>query len=50
MHTLKGHSDWVRSVAFFPNGKSIFTESEYNLDKIWDTQAGALVSSFVRVL
>jgi len=45
MRTLTGHSDWVRSVGFSPNGKRVVSGSEDNLVKIWDTETGVEVSS-----
>ena len=47
MHTLAGHSDFVFSVDFSPDGNLVASGSKDNLVKIWDTKTGALVSSFV---
>jgi len=47
VHTLIGHTGGVNSVAFSPNGKRVASGSDDNLVKIWDTETGALVSSFV---
>ena len=49
MHTLVGHPDCVWSVAFSPDGTRIVSGSIDNLVKIWDTETGAEVSSFVEV-
>ena len=49
MHTLVGHSHFVMSVAFSPNGDRIVSGSSDKLVKIWDTETGAEVSSFVGV-
>ena len=49
MHTLVGHSYMVLSVAFSPNGDRIVSGSSDKLVKIWDTETGAEVSSFVEV-
>jgi len=49
MRTLTGHSAEVQSVAFSPNAKLTASGSSDKLVKIWDTETGALVSSFVRV-
>ena len=49
MRTLTGHADWVRSLAFSPNGKRVVSGSQDEVVKIWDTATGALVSSFVGV-
>jgi len=48
MRTLAVHSA-VESVAFSPNGKRVVSASEDKLVKIWDTETGAQVSSFVGV-
>ena len=49
MRTLTGHSGWVISVAFSPNGKRIVSGSEDNLVKIWEIATGAEVCGFVGV-
>ena len=50
VHTLTGQSGPGWSVAFSPNGKHVISGSEEdNLVRIWDTDTGALVSSFVGV-
>ena len=49
MRTLTGHSDWVLSVAFSPDGKRVASGSGDGLVKIWDTKTGVQVSSFVEV-
>jgi len=38
--TLKGHSDWVLSVAFSPDGKRIVSGSYDKTLKIWDAVSG----------
>ena len=38
--TLRGHSSWVRSVAYSPDGKHIVSGSGDNTVKIWDAQSG----------
>jgi WD40 repeat protein len=35
LQTFKGHSDWVSSVAFSPNGNTIATGSHDNTVKLW---------------
>ena len=42
--TLTGHSDWVRSVAYSPDGKHIVSGSEDGTVKVWDSQTGKEVS------
>jgi WD40 repeat protein len=43
VHTLNGHTDWVRSVAFSPDGSHIASGSWDNTIKIWDASTGAVV-------
>jgi len=45
--TLRGHSDWVRSVAYSPDGKHIVSGSADNTVKVWDAQTGKEVSVLV---
>ena len=47
MHTLTGHSGPVFSIAFSLNGNRVVSGSDDTLVKIWDTETGAEVSSFV---
>jgi len=49
LHTLTGHSGPVFVVAFSPNGNRVVSGSRERLVKIWDTETGAEVSSFVGV-
>ena len=44
-----GHSHAVYSVDFSPNGNRVVSGSRDNLVKIWDTETGVAVSSFVGV-
>jgi len=48
-HSLKGHLDSVFAVAFSPDGMRVVSGSRDNLVKIWNTETGAQVSSFVGV-
>ena len=41
--TLRGHSDWVRSVAFSPDGTRVVSGSDDKLVKIWRSDTGAEV-------
>ena len=42
--TLTGHSDYVKSVAYSPDGKHIVSGSEDSTVKVWDSQTGKEVS------
>ena len=48
--TLTGHSDFVRSVAYSPDGKHIVSGSFDNTVKVWDSQTGTEVSHCVLTL
>jgi WD40 repeat protein len=40
LFTLKGHSDWVGSIAFSPDGKRLASSSADQTVKVWDVQTG----------
>ena len=40
LQTLKGHTDWVYSVAFSPDGQRIVSGSRDKTLKIWDANSG----------
>ena len=44
---VTGHSDYVTSVAYSPDGKHIVSGSEDNTVKVWDSQTGKEVSVIV---
>ena len=42
LQTLEGHSDWVRIVAFSPDGKQLASGSSDSTVRLWETATGAL--------
>jgi WD40 repeat protein len=40
---LEGHEDWVRSVAFSPDGKHIVSESGDHTIQLWDAETGDML-------
>ena len=49
VHTLPGHSGYMRVVAFSPNGNLVARVSANERVEIWDTATGTLVSGVVGV-
>jgi WD40 repeat protein len=43
LFTLRGHIDWVRRVAYSPDGKWIVTGSKDKTAKVWNAGTGELV-------
>ena len=43
---LFGHTKYVRSVAFFPDGTSLVSGSDDKTIKLWDMQTGGVVKTF----
>ena len=44
---LQGHTDDVNHIAFSPDGKKILSGSEDNTVRLWDTETGLLIHTFV---
>ncbi|KIS68592.1 putative lipoprotein-associated phospholipase A2 [Mycosarcoma maydis] len=40
LKTLTGHDNWVRGLAFSPNGKSLLSVSDDKTMRLWDLQSG----------
>lgn len=40
LHVLRGHANWVRSVAFSPDGKTIASGSEDSSIRLWNAHTG----------
>jgi WD40 repeat protein len=46
MAVLSGHTDWVRSVTFSLDGRSLASGSNDRTVKLWDVQTGCVVKTF----
>jgi WD40 repeat protein len=47
-HTLTGHTDWVRSVAYSPDGQTIASGSDDNTIKLWRVSDGTEILTLTR--
>ena len=45
LRSLEGHSDWVYSVAFSPDGAKIASGSVDRSVKLWDVESGEVIHS-----
>ncbi|KAG4427203.1 hypothetical protein IFR05_017314, partial [Cadophora sp. M221] len=45
LQTLEGHSNWVSSVAFSPDGKQVVSGSGDETARLWDAATGALLQT-----
>ncbi|WP_435367797.1 WD40 repeat domain-containing protein, partial [Staphylococcus aureus] len=41
LHTLYGHTNWVRSVAFDKDGRIIISASDDKTIRVWNSSTGA---------
>ena len=46
VESLIGHSDWIRAIAFSPDGKYLVSGSNDRTVRLWDLQTGQLIRLF----
>ena len=44
--TFTGHTNWVTSVAFAPDGKTVLTGSADTTARLWDVASGKILHTF----
>lgn len=47
VRSLKGHSDWIRSLAFSPDGQAIVSGSNDETTRLWEVKTGQLIHMLV---
>ena len=47
INTLKGHTNWVLSLAISPDNKKIVSGSSDNTIRIWDLDSGNLINTLI---
>ena len=47
LHTLNGHSDWVRSIAFSPDGTLLASGSSDMTVKLWEVSTGTSITTLI---
>lgn len=45
LHTLTGHRQWVTTLTFSPDSKTLVSGDEYETLRVWDTESGNLQST-----
>ena len=45
LRTLHGHTDYIRAIAFSPDGKLLASASNDTTIKVWDTDSGAAIQA-----
>jgi dipeptidyl aminopeptidase/acylaminoacyl peptidase len=47
LHALSGHSSWVHSAVFSPDGKTIISTSNDHTPRIWDAETGREIAQLI---